>query len=185
MLHKASIKHHHSMVHSNLHHFNNLMDHLPSNHIMVAHPNNGKVHLRDNLSSTITIEAAVAVASIMAVVVMKHLSWGLRSAWDLRTNVEIIWLKRALVSLLPIIPLIKLPLLRFLSQPIKRIPHKTFLMEVMVDSVHHMILILSTRALIGAEEMGILEVEVAIIFNFAAGTTIVLSMAIHNLLRCI
>lgn len=185
MLHKASINHH-NMAHSNLHHFNSLTDHLLNNHLTTVHPNNGKVHLRDNPNLTITIGVAVVVASTMAVAATKHLSWVPQSAWDLTTNAEITWLKRAMVSLLLSIP-IRLPLLRFLSQPIKHTPHRTSLMEVMEDSVLTMILIHSTQALIGAEEMATLEVEVvAIISNFALATTIiVLSMAIHNLLQCI
>jgi hypothetical protein len=90
----------------------------------------------------------VVVAFLMPEAVMKHLSWALQFVWVLITiGVVVTWLKRA-VATPNNIQIIKLHLPPSLSLRIKVILQ----WHSMADSVHHLIPIHTTQALIGVEE---------------------------------
>jgi len=102
---------------------------------------------------------AVVGAFKVAVEVMKHLLWDLPFEWDLTMTEEVIWLKRALPFLINL-QIIKAHLPHSLNHTISHTLLKIFLTE---DSVHRLIPIHTTLALIGVEAIQILEAEVVVV----------------------
>jgi hypothetical protein len=119
---------------------------LISNRRRVDLHNSGKALLRiDHLT---IIMHGVVVAFLMPEAVMKHLSWVLQFVWVLITIEAVVtWLKRA-VAIPNSIQIIKPHLPPSLSLRIK----VTLQWHSMADSVHHLIPIHTTLALIGVEE---------------------------------
>jgi hypothetical protein len=138
------------------------------NHLMVDRPNSGLVPL-SKLVLLLTI-IVVVVALVMAVEATKPLSWALLFVWVLIMNAEVvIWLKRAMAFLISM-QIINLHLHLSLSHLIKA-TH----LKISEDSVHHLIPIHTTLALIGAEEeVQTFEAEIVAIFNnFHVGVAII------------
>jgi hypothetical protein len=150
-LHKHTNNSSHSMVRSNPHSSSKLLNLLLDtvcpliSRRMVDLHNSGKVLRRtDHLS----IIYGVVVVFLMPEAVMKHLSWALQFVWVLIMIEEVVtWLQWA-VAIPNNIQTINLHLLHLFSLHIKVILQ----LHSMADSVHHLIPILTTLALIGVEE---------------------------------
>jgi hypothetical protein len=116
---------------------------LLTNHLKVAHHNNGRVPLNMVLLSSMA-EVVDVADSVVVVVDMKLLSWALQFGWVLTMMIETIQLKRAMA--LHNIRFIRALQLHFLKPRIRVTRRKTFL------NVRHLIPIPTTLTLNEAEE---------------------------------